>query len=456
MSQTNSEINLITRELGLYITSALDRTLPPKAAEESKHHLLDTIAAIISGSRLRPGKMAINYIGLLGGQEEALVVGSGILTTAVNAALANGMSAHADETDDSHKDSRSHFGCSVVPAALAIAEKEGRSGEAMLRAVALGYDIGVRFNLALGPNQLNAAGHCAHSFGGLFGAAAAAGALAALDTRQIPWLLSYTAQQASGLSCYPRDVDHIEKAFIFGGMPARNGVTAATMVAAGFTGIPEILSGRSNFLSTFSPDPQPERLVEELGSKFEIVRTNIKKWSVGTPIQAALDSVEALASENDLRADEIERIVVRMSDMESHIVDNQGMPDVNLQHAIAVFLLDGSLSFDASHDRDRMSDPATMEMREKVELIPDPEQPRRQPLVEIAMRDGRKLSHRTLAVRGTPDNPMEHQEIERKAEDLLTPILGAQRSRELIDRIWNIEQETNVRDLRPLLMDENA
>ena len=75
---------------------------------------------------------------------------SAILTTAVNAALANGMLAHANETDDSHKDSRCHPGCGVVPVALAMAEKEGRSGEALLRAMVLGYDVCCRISPALG------------------------------------------------------------------------------------------------------------------------------------------------------------------------------------------------------------------------------------------------------------------------------------------------------------------
>ena len=182
------------------------------------------------------------------------------------------------------------------------------------------------------------------------------------------------------------------------------------------------------------------------------METNIKKRSVGSPIQAVLDSTEALIRENDLKPEKIDRITVRMSDKESHVVDKRKMPAINLQHLLAVFVLDQGITFISSHDRERMNDPAVVEFRDKVKLIPDPEVPRRQPIVEIATRDGQSISHSTSAVRGTPDNAMEREEVERKALDLIEPVLGSGKSRNLIDTIWTLERVKNLRELRPLLM----
>ena len=114
------------RELSAYIAAALRSRFPQPVIEKTKHHILDTFAAMISGSRLAPGIKAISYVKTLGGVKEASVIGSSIVTTAVNAALANGMLAHADETDDSHAPSLTHPGCGIVPAALAMAEREQR------------------------------------------------------------------------------------------------------------------------------------------------------------------------------------------------------------------------------------------------------------------------------------------------------------------------------------------
>ncbi len=451
MVQVSQEVSEVMRALSRYISSALDMDIPPEVGEKGKHHLLDTLAAMVSGSRLPPGEAAIRFATRQGGREEACVPGSGVLTTASNAALAGGMLAHADETDDSHLESRCHPGCGVVPAALAMAEREGRSGEALLRAVVLGYDICCRTTPAIGVDHLYEGGHSTHTFAPLFGAAAAAGALAGLSERQIPWLISYAAQQASGVNCWQRDEDHIEKAFDFGGMPARNGTAAAAMVSAGFTGVSDVFKGPRNFFFAFSADPRPELLTEALGERFEIMETNIKKWTVGSPIQAALDSVEALVLENDLKAGDIARVAVKMSDKESHVVDNRKMPSINFQHLLAVMIVDGGLTFYSSHDAERMSDPEVSAMKGRIDLIPDPDLPRRKPIVEITMAGGESLVHATPAVRGTPGNPMERDEVEKKALDLLEPVLGASKAIELIDAVRHIEGVEDVRPMRSLL-----
>ena len=163
-----------------------------------------------------------------------------------------------------------------------------------MRAVALGYDICARLTMSLNAYEFREDGHSTHSFGPMFGAAAAAASLLRLDEAKVRYVLSYSAQQASGISCWMRDEEHIEKAFDFGGMPARNGVSAATMVAHGFTGVEDALSGERSFYVAYGRDPKPEVLVQGLGEDYEILRTNIKRWSVGSPIQAPLDSLALL------------------------------------------------------------------------------------------------------------------------------------------------------------------
>src|SRR6266702_1597988 len=119
--QSQSLVSPVMRKLSAYIAAALRSPLPAAVVEKTKHHILDTMAAMVSGSRLAPGKKAIAFASTLGGVKEAGVVGSRIVTAVANAALANGMLAHADETDDSHSASQTHPGCGVVAAALAMA-----------------------------------------------------------------------------------------------------------------------------------------------------------------------------------------------------------------------------------------------------------------------------------------------------------------------------------------------
>ena len=119
----------ITGRLARYMVAARDRTLPPEVVRAAKHRVLDTLGAIVSGARLKPGVMAISYVQALGGMAEASVPTTRIKTSAVNAALAAGMFAHADETDDFEPVTKAHPGCVAVPAAMAVAERENRSGE---------------------------------------------------------------------------------------------------------------------------------------------------------------------------------------------------------------------------------------------------------------------------------------------------------------------------------------
>lgn len=447
--------NPILRELCRYIATALEKPIPSEVTEKAKFHLLDTLAAAITGVHLPVGELAVAYIRSLGGTAESLVFGTDHVTNAVNAALANGMLAHADETDDSHAPSISHPGCVIIPAAMAMAEREGRNGAALLRAIILGYDILTRVNMALGPRHIYTKGHGPYSIGGAWGAAAAAGALAGIEADRVRYLLSNIAQQTSGIATWMRDEEHIEKALHFGGMPARNGVAAATMIQAGFSGIGDVLTGRGNFLNTYSNHPNPEELIRGLGTSFEIMQTNIKKWSVGSPIQAALDSMLELIKQENLSAKDVRYVTVRLPTGSAHVVADRTMPDINAPHCLAVMLIDKKLTFSSSHDYNRMLDPAILTVKERIELVDDDElaaaRPSRQAIVEIETKSGQVHRHHTRAVKGTADDPMNRSDITEKSIDLLEPIIGEKKTKDLLDSIWSIETLDDVKTLRPLL-----
>ncbi len=439
--------------LSTYIAGAAGRPLPPEVAHKTRLHLLDTLGAIVSGTQLAAGRLGARFAAASGGVEEALAVGAGALLPTAQAAFANAMAAHGDETDDSHLAGRCHPGCAIVPAALAVAERQDADGAALLRAIALGYDVCVRVNLAMGFSPPAKARHSTHSIGPAFGAAAACAALLGFDARQVRHMLSYSAQQASGIPFWNRDNHHVEKAFDFAAMPARNGTLGALMVAAGFTGVEDPLSGAHNLFAAFAERPDRGALVEGLGTRFEIMRASIKKWCVGSPIQAVLDAVMAITGGAPQDPALIAAITLTMPDDRVHIVDDRVMPDVCVQHLVAVALLDGSVSFAAGHDVARMQDPAVLALRARMTLVPSPALtvavPARQAIVAIRFADGQERRHHAIAVRGTPDNPMTEAEVEGKVLDLVAPLLG-DRAPALLAAMRDIA-DLRVRDLRPCL-----
>jgi 2-methylcitrate dehydratase PrpD len=269
------------------------------------------------------------------------------------------------------------------------------------------------------------------------------------------FLLGYTAHQSSGLGAWNRDTEHIQKAFHFGGMTARSGVTSALIVQAGWTGVEDIFSGKDNFFQAYNPHADPDGLVEKLGERYEITRTNIKKWPVGSPIQAALDAIEILRKQRPFNANEVRQVSVQLATDEAAIVNNREIPDICLQHMVAVMVMDKTVTFSSAHDKARMKDPATLREREKVKLIPDEQLERLMPLrvaiVAVQLTDGTHLTQRVDNVRGTPKNPMTREEIVAKARDLIAPILGTAQCANLIDRVVNLERVRDIRELRPLL-----
>jgi 2-methylcitrate dehydratase PrpD len=444
----------VTAQLARYMVAARGRALPDAVLLECKHRILDTFAAMVSGSRMPPGVMAAKYIRSLGGEPQAALIGTDFRTTAVNAALANAMCAHADETDDFEPVTKAHPGSSAVPAALAVAEREGRSGEEFVRAVALGYDLGCRLLMALGPDLVRGAHRSAEGTASTFGALGASASLARLDERGMRFAISYAAQQVSGLWSWVKDKDHIEKAFDFAGMGARNGVTAVDMVQAGLTGVDDVLDGAHNLFIALSAKPQPEEMLKDLGSRFYVTESAIKTFSVGYPIQSPLDALLTLRKQFGLSADNVRSILVKLPTDAMGIVGGSSMPDVNCQHLVAVALVKGGVSFVDSHDVALMQDPQILEQRAKVtlaadEALMDPAAPRGA-IVEVTLSDGKKVDHFTKFPPGTKENPLSTEAVSAKARDLMAPVLGTEKTAKLITEINRLERVGDLRDLRAL------
>src|SRR5215469_8624253 len=254
ITQTSPEISPTMQELSAYMSSAAARALPDEVVEKAKQHVLDTFAAMISGSQLPPGRGALEFARGYGGKEIATVVASRIVCGPIEAAFANGVLAHSDETDDSHGPSRSHPGVSTVPAAFAAGEQYAISGQHFIRAVTLGYDVGTRVSMSLGGPGYQAVTHrSTHGTAACFCAGAAAGCAAGLGADQMRLLLDYTAQQTSGIGAWARDAEHMEKAFLFAGKPAGVAVMTATLIRSGWSGVEDIFSGSDNFYEALAP-----------------------------------------------------------------------------------------------------------------------------------------------------------------------------------------------------------
>jgi 2-methylcitrate dehydratase PrpD len=352
-------------------------------------------------------------------------------------------------------------GPAIVSAAIALAERRGKSGEAVLRAVIAGYELAGRIPKALGVDNMRRAGLANHGVGPVFGTAAAAASLIGLPEERIGDVLTYCAQQASGSWQWLLDVEHIEKSFVFAGMGARAGLSAALMAEAGFRGVRDSLDNPAGWMCAApfrggDGDGDRAYLIEGLGVRSELHHTAFKRYPVGGPTQPAVEGLLKLLPEIDRGA--VERVVISMPGRWQAFRD-AAMPALNLRYLFATILIDGKLDFVSAQSRERMlGDEAVKALMEKIDVRHDAAQeaPKGSPRtesarVEIELAGGARKEIYVPHVVGFPSHPMSGAEVNAKAMELMAPQLGEARARVIIAQVGAIEQLKNGGDLAVLI-----
>lgn len=454
----------VTTGVARRIAEAQQRPMAAAVAERVKQHILDGLIAICSGATLRPGRLAIDFATGRAVPAHATIVGAPVRTHPELAALANAMSAHADETDDVNNVARIHPGASIVPAAIAAAETYDRSGEDLVVAVRLGYNLGCGINIGAWSSLvlMRRSVRSSHGLGQAFGAAGAAAYLAGLSVEENRYVLSYTSQMASGLRSFYRDLHHVGKAFASAAMQAQHGVQAVEMVKAGFTDVVDILDGDPGLYDAFGEEPDAQRLLDELDHADHVMTTDIKQFPVGFPIQAAAHAMARILARQPLAPDEVEQVTVRMPTYSVRTVDGRFMPDINVQYVLSVMIADGGLSFASAHDYERHRSAEIKSLMDRVTLIIDPswdptpdedpiERRTRRATVTVDLVDGSQRSEHVDAPRGTRHDPMDWDDLRVKAHMALADVMSSPTIDGLVDMVAEIDQLDSVRELRPLL-----
>ncbi|MPZ61680.1 MAG: hypothetical protein GEU93_10370 [Propionibacteriales bacterium] len=407
----------------------------PAAREATALHLLDSLAAVISGRVMPAGRAAGEWLAHRPGGGRSSCAGEQDLRHAEEAAFVNAMCAHADESDDSHEPSRSHPGASIVPVAVAVGEQRGSAPDEVLDAVTLGYEACALMNWLLWPTAAarRRTHLSSHATGGLWGSAVTAGVLHGFDDEQMRSLIGYTSQMSAGLATWLRDEHHIEKAFAFSGMPAWNGVRAAGLVDCGWPGVRDALDGAPSLFSAFGAEPREEALAEAASRPAIVLETNIKKYCVGSPAQAAVQAAEELVGDG-VSASQVSALRIHLPTDLAYIVDQRDMTNINVQYLAAVTLVDGRCTFAVAHDENGAQRPEVSDLLTRTELVADGEmEPIRQARVEAELVDGRTLRKSVFPVRGTKDDPMTRGEVEAKADDLMSMALDGRYRAEVIE-----------------------
>lgn len=443
----------LTRRLAAYWSTACQAELPADVEELAALHLLDTLASVVACRDLQAGEVARRYAASQSGGEVP-ILGTPDSASLLDATFASAIIAHGAEINDFCPSAFVQPGPGVVSTALLVGADRGRSGAEVLRAVAAGYEIACRLPKAIGIAVLRGSGVANHSLGSLFGSATTAAALMGLDEDQAVDLIAYCAQQASGSWQWLLDVEHLEKAFVFGGMGAQNALHAALLVEAGFTGVPDALDVPGGWLKAGLrrkvDEPDLGSLVDDLGTSFQLDLVGYKRFPVGGPVQPVVQGVLALvAARGDDRA--FTRVRIDMPGAAATFAGAR-MPALNIPYLVSIIATDGGLDFVAAQDRARfLGDTAIRSLMERVEVVHDPAQetdPRSESAtVTIEWADGSSDRTHVDHVVGYPSHPMSSEEVVDKARGLIEPHLGAERTESVVQLALGLGSAESVTPL---------
>jgi 2-methylcitrate dehydratase PrpD len=448
-----------TRQLARFALDLNHRQLPAMAIDRAKDCILDTLAVALYGSTKPWSRSVVGFIQDAGVQGHSTVLGQEWKARAAQATLANGVMAHAFELDNVRQPGAGvHPGATAFLPALAVAEERKADGQALLDAFVAGCEVMSRIGIAAG-NSLEKRGFHAPGLTGTFGAAVAAGRLLDLNERQMVNALGIAGSYSGGLIEFSRCQEGAMIKRLHLGKAAEGGVTAALLAERGFAGPESILEGKFGFCRTFSDSPNLSRLTYRLGQKFETLNICIKRCACHINAHAPIEALQRLRSEIRFEPDEVQEIVVAgIEKLVTHHAIYQPKDLMMAQYSIP-FCIALSLYFDPSDpesfDEKRLQDKKILALMRRVRLKVDDEietkEWDRAARVTVGLGNRRRHSMLVVHFKGTPQNPLNHSEVEDKARKLTRTMLPEPKLTRLIEAVRGLDTIHDVSSLGNLL-----
>ncbi|MDQ3541900.1 MAG: MmgE/PrpD family protein [Chloroflexota bacterium] len=427
-----------TRQLAAWATDTLYDDLPPHVIEFSKQLILDHLGVAIGGMDHEATLIALDVARALGGTDQATVLGHGDRTSALNAAMVNGISSHVLDFDDTHIPTILHPTGPIMSAALALTELHGSSGRDLIRAHAVALEVSARASLAIFPEHYDAGWHMSGTTGTL-GAAAAAAMLAGVSASQLVTTLGIAATQASG----QREQFGAMTKSLHVGRAGANGVLAAMLAERGYTAAPDSLQGRRGMFSVMSTTTRSEALTAGLGRDWEIDRVGIKPYSCGVVAHPPIDAVKRLQTERGIDPDDVERIDLRVNPL---VVELTGKTDprtglegkFSVAFCAAIAMIEGAAGPRQFTD-EAVVRPDVVALRDRIHPEADSSLNHSQAVATAHLRDGSSVTIEVAAASGTPENPLSADEVRAKFNDLVEPILGETQAAKLVEQVDRLD-----------------
>ena len=448
-----------TREVADFVAGLKYTDLTPHLIQRKKDHVLDQLGIQIGVSRKHLLKLAVDYVKAQANKPEASIACCPEKVSSENVEFVNGSFGHGFELDDVYAPALAHLGPAVVPAALAVAERDGSSDEDFLLAVVTGYEVMGRCGDTLSPSQLYRGFHPTSAAGPL-GSVVATAKLLGLDADTMAHALAVSASFCSGVTeCY-KSGGEVKR--YHGGIGVQRGIRAAMLAQLGLTGPATVLEG-SLGMKAFSDTYTPEVITDRLGERFNVADIWTKKYSCNGMIHAPVNGVKAIRARRPYAVADIERIDIGSN---QHAVNEVGSIrlsrdmfgfEFSMNYALALQLVKGSNGFDAFVE-ENLHDPEIVALAERIFMNTDEEMQSWFPKalgarVTIKFKDGSVEEELIRDCCGSPGNPMTADELETKARNIIRMSMSAEKFKGIIEAVHSLESLRDMRSLGDLLRD---
>jgi 2-methylcitrate dehydratase PrpD len=433
-----------TKTLARFLAQSRWSDIPATIRHEGKRAFLNWLGCALGGCRDETVDCALNAIDDLSGPRTATVLGRRARLDALNAALANALSSNILDYDDTHMKTVIHPSVPVAAAVLALTEHRRSRGAELLHAFILGVEAECRVGNAVSPQHYAAGWHITATCG-VFGAAAAAGKLLALDPQRMTWALGIAATQASGLTAM---MGSMSKSYSMA-HASKSGLMAALLAERNFTSSDRALEAPRGFANVLASEAKLDEITNGLGETWELAWNAYKPFPCGIVLHAAIDGCVQLRHEHALEAHEIERVDVRLHPLALELA---GKPEpktglegkLSVYHAIAVALLYGRAGV-AEFTDECVQRREAISLRQLVVATPDLALDKAAARVRIALKDGRTFERDVPYAIGSLEKPMSDRDLEAKFRELAADA-GCDAER-LIELVWTVDALDDVSEL---------
>jgi 2-methylcitrate dehydratase PrpD len=455
----------ITQELATYCSELKFNQLPDEVVERVKYFLLDFIGVACRGSQEDSSRCIYRFIQEMGsGNRGGVIIGTKRRTPFVYAALANGTSSHAIEMDDVNNESSLHPGVVVFPSALATGEMVEATGKKLIEAVVLGYEVMVRLGKALGPE--NSYGRGFHPTGtcGTFGSTVTASKVMGLKEERIANAMGIAGSQAAGSMEYLAQGAWTKR--FHAGWAAHSGMIAALLSKKGFRGPTSIIEGRDGFLHGYSNGADGNKVLEGIGTGFEILRTSVKPHACCRYMQPPIDAILKIIGENNLRSDQVEKVRLGLLRAGASLIaeptekkyDPKTIVDAQFSMpfgaAVATLYRKAGLrEFQLSKVRSE----EVRRMMKRIEYAVDPDLDETFPkqwcaTAEVFTKKGKRYFTKIEYPKGDPENPLSWEELIEKFHDLSGRLMSKKKRLRIVDQVRHFEKVNDVKKWSPILL----